>query len=106
MGVGWVTGGRLDVEALYQRHRLRVYRAIRGVVFDPIAAEDLTQEAFERAWRSRDSFRGEPEEAGSWLYRIAMNTAMSWLRRHRLARLLSARLFAPPEQAEFEDVEN
>jgi RNA polymerase sigma-70 factor (ECF subfamily) len=100
------TRGRLDVEALYERHRLRVYRAIRGVVFDPVAAEDLTQEAFERAWRARASFRGEPEEAGSWLYRIAMNTAMSWLRRNRLARLLSVRLFSPPDPGDFEDAEN
>src|SRR5438270_8137626 len=58
-GVAVETRGRLDVGALYEGHRLRVYRAIRGIVFDPAVAEDLTQEAFERAWRARDSFRGQ-----------------------------------------------
>ena len=83
----------LDIEALYQQYRVRIFRAIAGVVFDDAAAEDLTQETFERAWRARATYRGAPEEVGAWLYRIAMNTSMSWLRRQRLARLLPTRLF-------------
>ncbi len=97
----------LDIEALYQQYRVRIFRAIAGVVFDDAAAEDLTQEAFERAWRSRASYRGGPDEVGAWLYRIAMNTAMSWLRRQRLARLLPARLFGGDTSTEgLERVEN
>jgi RNA polymerase sigma factor (sigma-70 family) len=84
----------LDIEALYQQYRVRIFRAIAGVVFDDAAAEDLTQETFERAWRSRASYRGAAEDVGAWLYRIAMNAAMSWLRRQKLARLLPTRLFA------------
>jgi RNA polymerase sigma-70 factor (ECF subfamily) len=83
----------LDIEALYQQYRVRIFRAIAGVVFDDAAAEDLTQETFERAWRSRASYRGAPEDVGAWLYRIAMNAAMSWLRRQKLSRLLPTRLF-------------
>jgi len=83
----------LDIETLYQQYRVRIFRAIAGVVFDDAAAEDLTQETFERAWRSRASYRGAAEDVGAWLYRIAMNTAMSWLRRQKLARLLPTRLF-------------
>jgi RNA polymerase sigma-70 factor, ECF subfamily len=83
----------LDIEALYRQYRVRIFRAIAGVVFDDAAAEDLTQETFERAWRSRTSYRGAPEDVGAWLYRIAMNAAMSWLRRQKLARLLPTRLF-------------
>ena len=42
-------------------------------------SEDLTQETFLRAWRSRESFRGEgPLRA--WLYRIATNTCLDALR--------------------------
>lgn len=88
----------LDIEALYQQYRVRMFRAIAGVVFDDAAAEDLTQETFERAWRSRASYRGGEDEVGAWLYRIAMNTAMSWLRRQRLARLLPMRLFFRSDQ--------
>jgi RNA polymerase sigma-70 factor (ECF subfamily) len=88
----------LDIEALYQQYRVRMFRAIAGVVFDDAAAEDLTQETFERAWRSRSSYRGGEEEVGAWLYRIAMNAAMSWLRRQKLARLLPTRLFFGSDQ--------
>ncbi len=83
----------LDIEALYDQYRVRIFRAIAGVVFDDAAAEDLTQETFERAWRSRATYRGAEDEVGAWLYRIAMNSAMSWLRRQKLARLLPTRLF-------------
>ena len=98
----------LDIEALYDEYRVRIFRAIAGLVFDDAAAEDLTQETFERAWRSRTSYRGGEAEVGAWLYRIAMNTAMSWLRRQRLARLLPTRLFfgADAETESMERVEN
>jgi RNA polymerase sigma-70 factor (ECF subfamily) len=93
---------------LYQEYRIRIFRAIAGVVFDDAAAEDLAQETFERAWRSRASYRGGPDEVGAWLYRIAMNTAMSWLRRQKLARLLPMRLFFGSEAgaADMERVED
>jgi RNA polymerase sigma factor (sigma-70 family) len=98
----------LDIEALYEQYRVRIFRALAGVVFDDAAAEDLTQETFERAWRARKSYRGGPEEAGAWLYRIAMNTATSWLRRQRLARLLPPRIFSreDPQSESLERVEN
>ncbi len=99
---------RLDFEALYRKYRIRIFRAVSGVVFDDAAAEDLTQEAFERAWRARGSYRGGPEEVGAWLYRIAMNLAMSWLRKQKLARLLPGRLFfsSDPRSDSLEGVEN
>ena len=98
----------LDFEALYKEYRMRIFRAVAGVVFDDAAAEDLTQETFERAWRARRSYRGGAEEAGAWLYRIAMNAAVSWLRRRRLARLLPTRIFFvnDPSPDSLERVEN
>jgi RNA polymerase sigma-70 factor (ECF subfamily) len=98
----------LDIEALYEQYRVRVFRAIAGVVFDDAAAEDLAQETFERAWRSRATYRGGSDEVGAWLYRIAMNTAMSWLRRQRLARLLPIRLFhgSDPDAEDMQRVED
>jgi RNA polymerase sigma-70 factor (ECF subfamily) len=98
----------LDIEALYRDYRIRIFRAVAGVVSDDAAAEDLAQETFERAWRARASYRGAPEEVGAWLYRIAMNAAMSWLRRQRLARLLPTRIFVrgDPGSESLERVEN
>jgi RNA polymerase sigma-70 factor (ECF subfamily) len=50
---------------------------------DPAAAEDCTQDTFERAYKSWSSWRPDaPVEA--WLHRIAINVAVSDRRRHRL----------------------
>ncbi|MEZ5332542.1 MAG: sigma-70 family RNA polymerase sigma factor [Thermoanaerobaculia bacterium] len=42
--------------------------------------EDLTQEILLQLWRSLDSFAGRSSEA-TWLYRVALNTALGWRRR-------------------------
>src|SRR4030088_456477 len=91
-------------ELLYERFRLPVYRAIRGVALRPAAAEDLTQETFERAYKSRADYRGG-SSPGAWLHRIAVNTAISYLRRQRVAKLLIPRLYMPgtPAHEEVED---
>ena len=43
-------------------------------------AEDLAQEAFIRAYRQLDSYRGTAKFS-SWLYRIAVNTCLNWRQR-------------------------
>ena len=85
-----------DFEALYERYRLQIYRTIRGIVLDGPAAEDLTQETFERAYRTREEFRGSAP-LGAWLHRIAVNLAISHLRRQGRLRQLPFRLFTRPD---------
>jgi RNA polymerase sigma-70 factor (ECF subfamily) len=48
----------------------------------PQDADDITQEVFEKVSRSLKDFRGE-SKLSTWLYRIATNTAMDWLRSAR-----------------------
>ena len=59
------------------RHELRVhcYRLLGS--FDD--AEDLTQETFLRAWRAREQLR-DGAAGRAWLYRIATNACLDWLR--------------------------
>lgn len=85
---------------LYEQEHANVYRTVRAIVLDPEEAEDLTQEAFARAYRARLRYRptGPP---GAWLHRIAVNTAISHLRRRRLARLLPVRLYQRPEERDY-----
>src|ERR1700716_4502999 len=85
-----------EFEQLYERFRLPVYRAIRGIVLEAAAAEDLTQETFERAYKARHDFRAGASP-GAWLHRIAVNLAISYLRRQRVARLVLPRLYVPPD---------
>lgn len=70
-------------EALYRRHLGRVHGVILRLVGQQAArAEDLTQEAFVRAWQALPSYRFE-SAFGTWLYRLAANTALMELRSRR-----------------------
>lgn len=70
-------------EALYRRHAGRVHGVIARLVGGHGArAEDLTQEAFVRAWQALPSFRFE-SAVSTWLHRLAVNTALMELRARR-----------------------
>ena len=89
---------------LYQREYASVYRAIRAVVLDPAAAEDLTQETFVRAYRARHRYT-PTAPPGAWLRRIGINLAISHLRRQKLARFLPARLYMAPDRRDYDRAE-
>src|SRR2546430_11277814 len=57
---------------LYEREYTSVYRTVRAMVLDSAEAEDLTQEAFARAYRARLRYR-PTAPPGAWLHRIAVN---------------------------------
>jgi DNA-directed RNA polymerase specialized sigma24 family protein len=67
-------------EALYRRHAGRIHGVIvRLVGSHGSRAEDLTQDAFVRAWQALPAFRFE-SAFGTWLHRLAVNTALMDLR--------------------------
>lgn len=61
--------------AKYQRKLLRL---VSRLVRDQAEAEDVTQEAFIKAYRALAGFRGD-SAFYTWLYRIGVNTAKNWL---------------------------
>jgi RNA polymerase sigma-70 factor (ECF subfamily) len=70
-------------EDLYRRAFPRVYAYVATLLRDASAAEEVTAQAFERAYRKRRQFkpgRGSPE---AWLFGIARNAALDELRRHK-----------------------
>jgi RNA polymerase sigma-70 factor (ECF subfamily) len=70
-------------EQLYRANVGRVHGAIlRLVGMDRARAEELTQEAFIRAWQKLSSFRHE-SAFSTWLYRLGVNTALMDLRARR-----------------------
>lgn len=75
-------GDRTAFDALVRRHQKGVWRLIRRYVKSDADAADVTQLAFVRAFRGLAAFRGTAT-VRSWLYRIAINCALSWLRDHR-----------------------
>lgn len=73
-------------ESLYRRHVARVHGVVWRICgMNGARAEDLTQEAFVRAWQSLPGFRFESAFA-TWLHRLAVNIALMDPRRE------------PPEQ--------
>ncbi len=59
----------------------RIFRYIVSMVQNTAEAEDLTQETFLRAYRSRDSLRNGGAQT-TWLYRIATNVCFDRLRQY------------------------
>lgn len=75
-----------DAEAfgeLVNRYSGRIYALALAMVRDAQRAEDVTQEAFIRAYEHLDGFRGA-SAFGTWLYRIAYNRAAGECRRRGL----------------------
>jgi RNA polymerase sigma-70 factor (ECF subfamily) len=70
---------------LVTRHQRYVYNLAYRLLQDTDEAEDLAQEAFLRAWRGLDNFRGEARFT-TWLYRIVTN--LCYNRLHSLRRQL------------------
>lgn len=80
-----------DWDAVYAEQLPRIFNFFRYRVRNPADAEDLTSATFERAWRSRDRFRGDLDGFAAWLFAIARNLAIDHYR--------SARPSAPIEEA-------
>lgn len=76
-------GERPALTRLTNQYKERVHALILRIVDDSARAEELTFEAFNRAFRNLDSFRGEAKFS-SWLYRIAVNVALAERARKRL----------------------
>ena len=92
----YMPGSAADFDRLYRVTYARIVRTLIAIVGSRTAAEDCTQEAFTKALRAWDSWRGDvPAEA--WIHRIAVNTAISHRRREQIRALpsLLRRLGAP-----------
>jgi RNA polymerase sigma-70 factor, ECF subfamily len=88
----------IDFEALYRTSRDDVYAYVASLLRDASAAEDVTAQAFERAFRRRSSFSSRRGAPRAWLFGIARNAALDELRRRRR----SGPLVAEPEDVEAE----
>jgi RNA polymerase sigma-70 factor (ECF subfamily) len=67
---------------LVRRYQDRLYPSILRLMGSPEDAQDVLQDAFVRAFQKLDQFQGE-SSFYTWMYRIAVNTALSEQRKHR-----------------------
>lgn len=80
-----------DTEAfgiLVNKYRDRLYSVIYNMLSNKEDALDLTQDSFIKAFQSINKFRGR-SAFYTWLYRIAVNTALSFIRKNRVRRFFS-----------------
>jgi len=86
-------GDRASYGQLVVAYQDRLYNAILRLVGDADEARELSQEAFTRGLMKLSSFRGDASPY-TWLFRIAVNLAISHLRKVQRHRVFS--LEAPP----------
>ena len=71
-----------------EQHRDALYRVCCAYVRDETDRQDIYQEVLIHVWKSLDAFRGQAS-LGTWMYRVAVNTCLGWLRREqRRSRML------------------
>jgi RNA polymerase sigma-70 factor, ECF subfamily len=87
-----------DFGTLYETHYSDVHRFVYHLVQDASLADELTQDAFVNAFEGRDSFRGEAPER-LWLFRVARNVTLDYLRSPRSRGRLAASLDEATEGA-------
>jgi len=63
---------------LVEKYQRKLARLLSRFVRDPAEVEDVTQEAFIKAYRALPNFRGD-SAFYTWLYRIGINTAKNYL---------------------------
>lgn len=76
-------------ELLVAQYREPLYWKIRSIVLMHEDADDVLQNTFLKAWRSLDDFRGD-SSLSTWLYRIAVNESIDFLRHKKLQNSLDA----------------
>ena len=69
-------------QEIVERYKKKIYYIAYDIVGDFHEAEDVSQEVFIKMYRSLDRFRKDAK-MGSWLYQIAVNTAIDSLRRKK-----------------------
>ena len=79
---------------LYRATFADVYAYVATIVRDRAAAEDVTAQAYERAYRKRRSFDRRRGSERAWIFGIARNAALDELRRRRRTAALVAE---PPD---------
>ncbi|HEX7251066.1 MAG TPA: RNA polymerase sigma factor RpoE [Burkholderiales bacterium] len=72
------SGDKQAFELLVEKYQRKLARLLSRFIRDPAEVEDVTQEAFIKAYRALPAFRGD-SAFYTWLYRIGINTAKNYL---------------------------
>lgn len=79
-------GDKAEFARLVEAYSGVIYRLALKMLRDPLDAEDILQETFVKAYRHLPEFDGR-SSLSTWLYRIATNEALMFLRRRRFGQV-------------------
>lgn len=71
-------GNKQAFDALVIKYQYKIFKLVARYISDPSEVLDVTQEAFIKAYKAMEHFRGD-SSFYTWLYRIAVNTAKNHL---------------------------
>lgn len=80
----------------------RLYWHVRRIVEDHQDADDLLQEIFIRVWTALPTFRGD-SQIFTWLWRIATNESLNFLRKKKVRAALSFQSITEAEERKIDD---
>jgi RNA polymerase sigma factor (sigma-70 family) len=69
---------------IVRKYQQKIYYHVRRIVIDHDDANDVVQNTFIKAWQGLDNFR-EEARLFTWLYRIATNESLNFLKKKRTA---------------------
>lgn len=75
-----------EFASLIEQHQALIYKVCHVYCKNEADRQDLFQEIVYQVWKSFASFRGEAKFT-TWLYRIALNTAITYARKNRSSSL-------------------
>ncbi len=73
-------GNQLSFQLLIERYQERIFALARHYTKSAVEIEDIVQDTFLKAYRRLDTFQRQ-SSFSTWLYRIAVNTALDFLKR-------------------------
>ena len=78
----YLSGDEKSLESLIEKHLKSVYRFVYWYVGNAQDAQDITQDAFVKAWRNLKKFDRQ-KSFTTWLFAIAKNTAIDFLKKRK-----------------------
>lgn len=89
---------------IVSKYHQRIYNLMYQRVGNRETAEDLCQEVFIKAWQALPKFRGQ-SAFYSWLYRIAINCSIDFLRKQKKRQVLSCEELPPNSTEMFQAIQ-
>jgi RNA polymerase sigma-70 factor (ECF subfamily) len=95
---------KVAIASLFEQHYDKIVRYIFAHVNDRTEAEDLGGDVFLKALKSLKSYRGCPEQMLTWLFKIAHNLIVDYMRKISKHRSISLSYLDVPDHRKTEDI--